>query len=86
MACRSPSEFYPSVTILAFLITIPRVLEFAPNRCGSHATKASPTVGPFTDLRRGCEEKPAHGEHLDFDKIMLEIAAIRKRAASPTKN
>jgi hypothetical protein len=40
----------------------------------------------FADIRRECEEKLAHGEHLDFDKVMLEIAVMRKRAASPTKN
>jgi hypothetical protein len=40
----------------------------------------------FADVRRECEKKLADGEHLDFDKVMLEIAVIRKRAASPTKN
>jgi hypothetical protein len=40
----------------------------------------------FADIRRDCEQKLARGERLNFDKVMLEIAAIRKRAGKTGKD
>lgn len=35
----------------------------------------------FADIRRECEQKLACGEHVDFDKVMIEIAVLRKAEA-----
>ena len=48
-----------------------------------HSKRAAKTFG---DIRRECEQKLARGLALDFDKIMLEIDAVRRRAGKPAKN
>jgi hypothetical protein len=49
--------------------------------------RARPRKRPatFSDVRRDAEKKLARGLELDFDQIMLDIAAIR-RAGRLTKN
>jgi hypothetical protein len=40
----------------------------------------------FSDIRRAAEKRLAHGLDLDFDQIMLDIAALRRRLEKPIKN
>jgi hypothetical protein len=40
----------------------------------------------FDEVRRSAEKTLRRGLKLDFDQIMLDIAAIRVRAEKPTKN
>ena len=40
----------------------------------------------FAEIRRDAEKRLARGLGLDFDQIMLDIAAIRARAAKLAKN
>jgi hypothetical protein len=40
----------------------------------------------FAEIRRDAEKRLARGLKLDFDQIMLDIAALRARAERPIKN
>ena len=40
----------------------------------------------FAEIGRDAEKRLALGLKLDFDQIMLDIEAIRKRAEKPVKN
>ena len=40
----------------------------------------------FAEVRRRAEDRLAHGLKLNFDQIMLDIDAIRKQAAKPSRN
>jgi hypothetical protein len=40
----------------------------------------------FADVRHDAEDRLARGLKLDFDQIMLDIAAIRARAEKPARN
>jgi len=48
-----------------------------------HQKRATKT---FEDIRWAAEKRLARGLKLDFDQIMLDIAAVRRGAGKPVKN
>jgi len=71
----------PPSKIITLGVVITSVLGAANDE---HAPEAAPpTKRTFADIRHECERKLARHEYLDFDKLMREIAGLRKAAERP---